>query len=105
MTALQIKRAKALHAANLGLNARAKEFVRGMAFQADHSPDEKLSPAQDGYLKGLAWRHRRQIPRELAPVENPYDRNLWPAATESGEEEQKPTNGKPAEVPAENLLL
>lgn len=80
-------RAKALHAIEIGQNPRAKEFVRGLAFQADHYPDRSLSERQDGYLKGLAWRFRRQIPRELCPVENPYERNLWPAAVESGEVE------------------
>jgi hypothetical protein len=77
VTELQILRVRALAEAQMGENARAKMFVRDMARLAEKNPNRDLTERQVGYLKGLCWTYRRQIPATLRPAQNPYDRQLW----------------------------
>jgi hypothetical protein len=90
VTELQIMRARALNGASLGGNERAKMFVRQMARMAETHPNRDMTERQVGYLKGLCWTYRRQIPAALAPSQNPYDAQLWT------ETEEDPASGEDA---------
>lgn len=77
MTSLQQLRIRALAEANLGQNARAKMFVRDMAHTLARDAGHALTDRQAGYLLGLTWQFRRQIPPALRPAQNPYESHLW----------------------------
>jgi hypothetical protein len=77
MTELQTLRTRALAEANLGQNHRAARFVRDMARLLKSHPEQKLTDRQAGYLIGLAWSFRRQLPAALRPAQNPYESHQW----------------------------
>jgi hypothetical protein len=77
MTELQVMRVRALAAANLGANDRARMFVKDMLWKMEKDSRRALTERQIGYLKGLCWRFRRQIPAALRPAQNPFDPSLW----------------------------
>lgn len=77
MTELQTLRIRSLAGANLGQNRRAATFVADMRRLLERAPDSKLTARQAGYLVGLAWSYRRQIPAALRPAQNPYESQHW----------------------------
>jgi hypothetical protein len=77
MTELQTMRTRALAAANLGQNHRALSFIKDLERMIEHAPDRKLTPRQAGYLLGLSWSFRRQIPAALRPAQNPFESQVW----------------------------
>lgn len=45
-----------------------KRFAREMAFMAEHSPLNPLTPKQSAYLCKVAIRYRRQVARDVVEV-------------------------------------
>lgn len=62
MTPEQIQIASDLNGATFPPGSADKRFVRQMAWTAEHNPTKSLTPAQDQYLRNLAFKYRRQIP-------------------------------------------
>jgi hypothetical protein len=48
-----------------------KRFAREMSFVAKNDPSRVLSDRQSHYLEIMAWRYRRQMPRNLIPPSEP----------------------------------
>jgi hypothetical protein len=61
------RRVKALGRVSFPPGIASKRFVREM----QSVPAEQVSPAQAAWIERLAWRYRRQLPKELVPAVQP----------------------------------
>jgi hypothetical protein len=73
MTPYEIELAKALWCCSFLPGSSHKRFCRNMAETATHKPDHELSLRQLHYMELMAWRYRRQLPREFVPHQKPLD--------------------------------
>lgn len=101
MTELQTLRIRALVDANLGQNKRAAMFARDLLRRLETSPDYKLTNRQAGYLVGLCWSFRRQIPAALRPAQNPYESQHW---SQRADEDDDNNEGE-ENITAENFQM
>ena len=71
MTEEQSLRAQALQRCTFPIGSPDKRFVREMAERSRTAGPKALTDRQAAYLTRLAWRYRRQMPRDLVPPEAP----------------------------------
>ena len=73
MTPFEIKLATALGNCSFLPGSSQKRFCRNMADIARLSPEKELSLRQRHYMEIMAWRYRRQLPRNCVPLSKPLD--------------------------------
>lgn len=71
MTEEQSLRAQSLERCSFPVGSTDKRFVRDMAARSRTANPPTLTDRQAAYLTRLAWRYRRQMPRDLVPPEAP----------------------------------
>jgi hypothetical protein len=103
VTEHEIALAKALGCCSFPPATSQKRFARNMAFLAEHDPRREISQRQRHYLELMAWRYRRQLPRDLVPLNKPLD---LPAKRREEKPRKPEATGKPKAAPErqESLL-
>lgn len=71
MTDAQVVLAQALERCTFQIGSPDKRFAREMAARSRVTNPQALTDRQSAYLARLAWRYRRQLPRDLAPADGP----------------------------------
>ncbi len=70
MTDVEIRICKALDRISMGLDSKAKSFLQAMMFASKifTSTAADISPKQSLYLAQLAWKYRRQLPKDIVTL-------------------------------------
>lgn len=73
MTEHEITLATALGSCRFLPASADKRFCRNMADIARLSPENEISLRQRHYMEIMAWRYRRQLPKDLVPETKPLN--------------------------------